>query len=260
MTAVIHHHGPRGATTPLVLLHAFPLDARMWDEVVALLPRQHILAVDLPGFGAGAASADPQNTTLESVADAVAAALTEAGVDRAVFAGLSMGGYVALALAERHPEMIAGLALLSTKAAADPPAAREARLEVARQAMGAEGAGAVAAMVDKLVGPTTTGTRPQVRAQVSTWLSEAPPSGIAGAQRAMAVRPDRHEVLAGLQVPALVVHGVEDELATAGDHARMAEHLGVGVMTLNGAGHLCAVEVPADVAVALADLIGRAGD
>src|SRR5690625_1799084 len=258
MTAVIHHHGSRG-TTPLVLLHAFPLDARMWDEVIALLPRQHIIAVDLPGFGESAASADPQGPTLESMADAVATALTEAGVDRAVFAGLSMGGYVAMALAERHREMITGLALLSTKAAADPPAARETRLEVARQAMGTEGAGAVAAMVDKLVGLTTTGTRPRVRAQVSTWLSEAPPHGIAGAQRAMAARPDRHQVLAGLQVPALVVHGAEDALATADDHDRMADQLGVDVMTLNGAGHLCAVEVPAEVAVALADLMGRAG-
>ncbi|WP_154795097.1 alpha/beta fold hydrolase [Occultella kanbiaonis] len=256
MTALaLHRYGPDAdAGVPLVLLHGFPLDSRMWSYVITSLPLVPVVAVDAPGFGASSALPDGG---LEAFADAVAAGLADVGVTRAVVAGLSMGGYVALALAERHPDLLAGLALLDTKASADDEAGRAKRLDVARAARGADGAAAVAPMLATVLGETTHAQRPEVVEEVRGWLAQAPPSAISWAQESMAVRPDRHPVLEDLRergVAGLVLRGAEDVMASAQDHERMARALGVDVVQVPASGHLSAVETPQPVAHALAEL------
>lgn len=259
MTAVVHHHGLpiEPGAVPLVLLHGFPFDARMWDEVIAELDQVPVLAVDLPGFGAAAQWAQAEGATLESFADAAAEAVRGAGASQAVVAGLSMGGYVLMAMAQRHRDLVAGVALLDTKAEADTAEAAAARLDVARQAVGGEGADAVAGMVDAVLGPTTTQQRPEVVQQVQAWLAEASPQAIAAGQRAMAMRPERLHVLASLGVPALVLYGAQDAMTGAKEHEAMAEALGTEAVMVDGVGHLSAVEAPEQVAGALADLYRR---
>lgn len=256
-------HGP-DEPMPLVLLHAFPLDRRMWDDVVAELDGLPVVTVDAPGFGdspgpgpLGEALGHPQ-PTLSLYADAVAVTLTDAGIDRAVVAGLSMGGYATLALAERHPDLLAGVGLLDTRAAADPPAARADRLRVAERAEGPLGAEAVTPMVEKVLGPTSHAERPEVVEKVRGWLGEAPPSGIAWAQRAMAARPDRRAALERLDVPALVLRGAEDAQSSQDDAESMASALrDVELIVVPRAGHLSAVEQPHEVATALRALRER---
>src|SRR5690625_3152447 len=145
MAVVVHRHHPAGVAeaVPLVLLPAFPFGSRMWQEVVAALPGIPPLTVDLPGFGAAHEWAAPEGTMLESYADALADALDGAEVRKAVVAGVSMGGYVLPALAERYPGLLAGVGLLDTKASADTSDATANRLAIARRALGKEGAGAV---------------------------------------------------------------------------------------------------------------------
>src|SRR5690349_6477622 len=100
----------RGRGAPLVLLHAFPLDRRMWDAAAADLSLDaETLAIDFRGMGESAPSAEP--ASVERAADDVAAVLDGLSIERAVVCGLSMGGYVALAFAERHAARLAGLAL-----------------------------------------------------------------------------------------------------------------------------------------------------
>ncbi|UFU07670.1 alpha/beta fold hydrolase [Ruania halotolerans] len=242
-------YGPE-VTEPLVLLHGFPFDSRMWETTVAAMPTAGVLTIDAPGFGASPAI----DGGLEDYADAVAQTLAHRGVRRAIVAGLSMGGYTALAFAERHPGRLAGIGLLDTKAGADPEPARENRLRVAEAALGPEGPAAVAPMIDALIAPDAAG---EVRATVTRWLEEAPPSGIAWAQRAMAARPDRLSALENLRVPALVLRGSEDALASRVDHETMARALGTDVVEVTGAGHMSAIETPSSVADALSDLTNR---
>ena len=265
----LHRHGPaieQDGPLPLVLLHAFPLDSRMWEGVVAHLPELPVVTVDAPGFGSSpspavvaealARSADP---SLETCADAVAASLHSAGIGRAVVAGLSMGGYTVLALAERHRSLLAGVGLLDTKAEVDADAARANRLRVAEEAEGPRGAAAVAPMVDQVLGATTHAERPAVVDQVRGWLAEAPADGIAWAQRAMAARPARSTALEDLEVPALVLRGAEDETAPQSAAQSMADPLhDVEVVVVPRAGHMSAVEDPAAVAAALSAVHGRA--
>src|SRR5699024_8809125 len=123
-----YRYGPEADDVPpLVLLHAFPLDARMWASTISVLPEVPVLTLDAPGFGGSA----PLEGGLEEAADAVTGTLAAAGVRRSVVAGLSMGGYTLLALAERHPGLLTGVGLLDTKASVDPPQGRANRLQMA---------------------------------------------------------------------------------------------------------------------------------
>ncbi|MEE6273365.1 alpha/beta hydrolase [Georgenia sp. MJ206] len=259
-------HGPVDGL-PLVLLHAFPLDARMWDDVVALLAGDvRVLTLDAPGFGASpgpGAVADalgrPAEPSLETYADAVAATLRGAGIERAVVAGLSMGGYTLLALAERHRGLLAAVGLLDTRADADGDEARGNRLAMAKAAR-TEGSVAVAGMLERLLGASTLAGRDQVVARVRGWLAEAPPAGIAWAQRAMAARPDRFTALEDLEVPGLVLRGAEDPVSPQDANEAMTRRLDAGaeLVVVPRAGHLSAVEDPAAVADALRRLHAQA--
>ncbi len=254
----VYRSGPDHGV-PLVLLHAFPLDALMWEDVVMRLPDVPVLTMDAPGFGdspsfedVAAAVGRPPEPSLETYADAVVASLAREGIGRAVVAGLSMGAYTAMAIAERHPEVLAGIGLLDTKATEDDDGARANRLRIAREAEGAAGSQAVAAMAEVLLGETTKAERPDLVLEVEGLLAAAPPAGIAWGQRAMAARPNRLAVLEGLEVPAVVLRGSQDVLSSEEAAESMAEALGdCRNVLVPGAGHLTAIEDPDEVAEAL---------
>lgn len=244
--------------TPLVLLHAFPLSRVMYDAVVRLTSVRTVVP-DLPGFGAAAMpSGEP---TLDVYADHVVAEMDRLGLDRAVVAGTSMGGYTAMALWRRHPERVAGLGLVDTKASADSSAAASGRRQMAstmEEQRTTEPL--IATVLPKLLGETTLAARPDVAATVRDWVSTCDPRAAAWAQRAMAARPDSFATLRGVDVPSLVVVGEEDVLSPREDAEAMAEALPDAVLvTVPEAGHLTPVESPADVVSALERLVVRAG-
>lgn len=253
---------------PLVLLHGFPLDHRMWFDVTDLLAGDPtVLALDLPGFGASPAGpdvaealgADRDVPSVEVMADGVAAALRAEGVGRAVVAGLSMGGYAAMALVERHPDLVAGLGLVDTKSTADDDAARAKRIHVAETVLAEMRVDAVLGMRTALLGATNRVARPDLADRIERWIRDQGPQAVAWAQRAMAARPDRTAVLAGYQGPAVVVVGDEDELApvTAAEH--MVQALpDADLVVVPRAGHMTSNESPEPVAAALATLLARA--
>lgn len=244
MTLATHHFHRDQNGTPLVLLHAFPIDHRMWLPVIEHLPQVPIVALDAPGFGASKVVADG----LENYATAIAQTLEAEQISRAVFAGVSMGGYAMLALAHNHGSLFAGMALMDTKAHADPLAAQENRLAMARQAQ-ESGASVVADMLPGLLSPATLEHRPDLLTQVQQWASESSGEAIAWAQRSMAARPDRLDVLSQYRhLPAAVIRGIDDAGASHSDHLAMAQVLGVEVDTIDHAGHYAALEKPEEVA------------
>lgn len=253
---------PTREEIPLVLLHGFPFNSSMWDDVVDLLSQENVptIAIDAPGLGS---SPIPEGEpALETAADGVIATLEDLGIERAVVAGLSMGGYIALAIAQRHPSAVAGLALLDTKASLDTEQARANRLRVADQAEREQTSDAVAGMWEVLLGETTKASEPDVVALHQAWLAAAPPAGITWGQRAMAARPARFEVLERLAVPGLVVRGAEDVLSTAADAAAMVAALEANdgaahLVEIPAVGHMTATEDPEATAQALADFWRR---
>lgn len=242
--------------TTLVLLHAFPLDASMYVDVADGFDGD-MLTPHLPGFGGTEVSAS--EPSMNVYADFVAREIDAAGLDRVVIGGTSMGGYAAMAFCRRHGTRVAGLALIDTKATADPAAAAEGRRAMAQAMVDGQTTEPLMTNVfPKLLGVTTMSERSDIAEQVRSWVSHSDPAAAAWAQRAMAVRPDSLETLAGLSVPSLVVVGAEDVLSPPTDAAAMASALhGAVVVEIAGVGHLTPVEAPRHVADALTDLMTR---
>ncbi|NMR19962.1 alpha/beta fold hydrolase [Cellulomonas fimi] len=255
------------ARMPLVLLHGFPLDHRMWDDVVHLLPGERtVVAPDLPGLGSSPSGEDvagalgaPSEPSLDVAADAVAATLRAAGIERAAIAGLSMGGYVAMALVERHRDLVAGLGLLDTKSTADDDAARANRLRIADTVVAEGEVAAVLGMRRALLGETNRVARPDLVDRLEQWIRSQGPVGVAWSQRAMAARPDRTSVLARFTGPALVLVGAEDDVTPPSAARHLAQALPAAeVVVVPRAGHMTSIEEPEPVAAALDRLALRA--
>ncbi len=238
----------------LVLLHAFPLDHRMWLPVAEQLADRgvRVIVPDLAGFG-GAPVPD-QEPSLDVMADRVLTALDDRGVTQFAVAGLSMGGYVVMALLRQVPDRIRAIALVDTKMSADPPEARTGRLVVADRVVADQSTESlVATMVPNLLGATTLAQRPVVEATVAQWIREADPAGVSWAQRAMAARPDSAADLAAFRGSALVLAGNEDVISPPAEQQSMAHTIpNAALVLLPGSGHLSAVEAPDAVAQALA--------
>lgn len=241
--------------TPLVLLNAFPVDRSQWEGLIAALAdvaTGDIIAFDIPGIGEMPMT--DEDPSLELIADAAVLAMREAtGHDAAVWVGCSMGGYIAMAVAEREPTAVAGLGLICTKSVADTAEARANRLAMA-DAAAKSGAhpdprGAAEGMV---------GTQGERREELVSWvaanIARHGGEGIAWGQLAMAERPDRTEGLRALDAPAVVIVGDRDTIVRQQEAEVMAEALGVEPVILEGVGHLAAVEAPAEVAAALSRL------
>lgn len=241
-------------TPPLVLLHAFPLDSRMFDAIrPAVAARTRLLTPDLRGFGDGAPVSD-ETPDLTVLADDVLAGLDAAGIARAIVGGVSMGGYVALNLLRRHPDRIAGLVLADTRSGADDEAALDRRRAVAERADRgdiATGPDAIAPLVADTVSDL-------VRADLAAIAGVVPAATVAWGQRAMAARPDTTAVLAATTVPVLVVVGEKDvitpptvarEMAATAPEAELVE--------LAGVGHLSPAEDPVGFADALIGWLSR---
>jgi len=238
--------------TPIVLLHAFPVDRRVWAPVAEELRSSgaEVLTPDFRGFGDDVRELSTK-TSLDVLSDDVAETIMRLG-QPAVVGGLSLGGYVAMNLARRHPDRIAALALVDTKANADDPAAADGRLAFADR-VDAEGNGWVAdAMMPKLLGPTSRERNADVVAAVRTMIDENNPAAIAWVQRAMAQRPDSLEVLRGFDGPILGLVGSDDELSPPPDMTRIIAAAQRGSMaTIPDVGHLSPIEAPSQVAAVL---------
>jgi len=228
-------------TTPVVFLHAFPLNADMWRGQVEALRGRTTLAPHFPGFGGRPTGA----ADLEAFARVVLADMDAAGIPRAVVVGLSMGGYVAFRLHAQAPERVAGLVLADTRAGADDDAGRakrEAQAERARR----EGLGWLAdTMLPGLLGETTRRERPRVVEAVSSLIDRADAEGVARALEAMRERPDSTPRLAEIRVPVLALVGEEDTLTPVVESRKIAEGVPDGrLVILPGVGHLANLEAP----------------
>ncbi|MSO26508.1 MAG: alpha/beta fold hydrolase, partial [Candidatus Nanopelagicales bacterium] len=188
----------------VVLLHAFPFDARLWapqGEVLAAAGWQ-VLLPNLPGFGGTDLLSGP--SSIDSVADAILADLDHRGIDRAVLGGISLGGYITMAMLRKRPEIFAAAICCDTKASADTEIARENRFRMAKAVTeNPEECGRILqqSMLPGLLAQVTHDTRPEVVAQVSGWLDDADPRTVAWYQQAMADRAESLTALGALEIP-----------------------------------------------------------
>ena len=234
-----------GRGAPLVLIHGFPFDHSIWDEVIPLLKDDFDLILpDVRGFGQS--DAVDEAYTMTDLASDVAALLDHLGLESAFLAGHSMGGYVTLAFADAYPQRVRGLALVSSQAAADPSERKAGRYAQARQ-IKEDGIGeTVAGMTTKLTADV------RVQKFVHDLMRKQKPAGYIGSLQAMAERADTMSALEINSFPVLLIHGDADgliplerarEIQAKVPRARMVE--------LSGVGHMPMMESPQQVADAL---------
>lgn len=242
-----------GSGPPLVLLHAFPLDRGMWaPQLSALADVARVVAPDLPGFGESSAAGA---FTIDGVADAVAEFLAAQGIATATVCGLSMGGYVALALARRHADRLSGLILADTRAGIDDSntkANRDKSIALVNEKGSAalfesmaakvlsDGARADSALVGRLKG---------IAAKQSA-------ASVAAALAALRDRPDANPGLKGIAVPTLVIVGEHDGVTPPLSAANLSAQIrACKLVHIPGAGHLSNVENPDAFNAAVRDFL-----
>jgi pimeloyl-ACP methyl ester carboxylesterase len=245
-----------GEGTPLVLLHAFPFPRQMWQfQYDGLTTQMRLVTPDLPGFGESPAPGEAPD--LGVMADGVLRLLDSLGLDRVMLGGLSLGGYVAMEILRRRPQVVRALVLADTKASADPEAAAQKRLRMAD--LLEEGGNTrvlVHDVLPTLVGDTTREEHPETLEWLRDLVEQTDPRGAAWAQRAMAKRPDSLDTLRQVRVPTLVVVGQEDELSPPSDAEEMVAAIpGAQIAVIPGAGHICAVEKPDDFNSLVCDFV-----
>ncbi len=232
-----------GRGAPLVLIHGFPLDHSIWNEVIPLLKDDFdVILPDLRGFGQS--DAVDSDYSMRDLAADVASLLDHLGLESAFLAGHSMGGYVALAFADAYPSRLRGLALVASQTAADAPERKAGRYAQA-QKIAEDGIGeTVAAMTVKLSSDA------RVQKFVHDLMRKQKPAGYIGSLKAMAERADTLSVLEQASCPVLIVHGGADgliplqrEIQAKVPRARLVE--------LPALGHMPMMESPQQVADAL---------
>jgi len=225
----------------LVLIHAFPLGAKMWAPQLSAFEGWRIVTPSLPGFDGSAAG----RASMEAFARRVNGQLDRLEIDHAVIAGLSLGGYVTFAVIRQRPDRATALILADTRCGADSDEGREGRQRMLGILEQKGPPGVFEDMRPKLFGKTTHVGRPDVVAAAKEMAESQKPGAIEDSIRAMLERPDCTPLLATIRVPTLILVGEEDTLTPPAESERMQREIrGSTLVRIQGAGHLSSLEDP----------------
>jgi 3-oxoadipate enol-lactonase len=239
----------RGQGVPLVLIHGYPLDHTIWNPVLPYLDNDFDLILpDLRGFGQSGSI--PAQYALTDMAADLAALLEHLKIEKAVIAGHSMGGYIALAFARAYPRHILGLGLVASQPFADTPEKKAARRQESEHVL-THGVGDVAeGMFTKLT------AEPNLQTKLRRLMLQQQPEGVAGALLAMADRDDSNELLPSFDFPVAIIHGLVDKIIPI-ERARDMKALvkNGSLVSIEDAGHMPMMEAPQITAEALLTLL-----
>jgi 3-oxoadipate enol-lactonase len=242
---------PRQPLRNLLFLHAFPLNAAMWQPQLDAVPAGwRIIAPDYRGFGESSPSSPA--ATMNDLAGDVVDLLDHLEIHETIVAGCSMGGYVAFELLASASNYVKGLVLIDTRAGADTDEGKAGRRKMLEK-VEKEGSRAIAEeMTPKLLGASTARDRPDLVRQVHAMISSTDPKAIAMAINAMMGRKDMTPSLGAIKIPTLIIAGAEDTLMPAAAMQQMhAAIKGAQFHTIDAAGHLPSLEQPAAFDAAL---------
>ena len=268
------------SVTPIVLIHGFPVDHRMWDACADSLNAQIDAAIsegalkhDVPIFapdmvGAGLsevpkAEGEFSEADYAHALDALCASyiklINDLGYERAVWVGLSMGGYVALDVQRLLPKAVAGIALCDTRACVDAPQARAKRLEIASVCERDHTVEPVMHFAHATEKDSTIKKSPEFIQTFENWIHDQKPEGLAWRQRMAACRPDMEDQLPLITAPAAIISGTLDPSSAPEIMRPMADAMTsskhVDFTVIEDCGHFSATEHPYEVASSLVDLL-----
>jgi 3-oxoadipate enol-lactonase len=236
-----------GDGRPVVLLHPFPAHHEFWlPAAQSLLTRYRLILPDLRGHGESGLGEGP--ATMAKHATDIARLMDDAGIGRAAFVGVSIGGYALFEFLRRYRDRVSALILCNTKAQADSSEARNVRLKSAAEVLESGTEPFFESMLPKLLGETTRNTRPDLVDGALRMMRKMSAEDVAMVQRGMAERPDSIATLKTISVPTRIVTGEEDVLSGAAEAEMMRQNIvGSQVKIIPKAGHYAAWERPKEV-------------
>jgi pimeloyl-ACP methyl ester carboxylesterase len=247
-----------GGRQALLLIHGHPFDRTMWQPQLEWVARLgwRVIAPDLRGYGASSPAGE--KTTLEVFAHDLVALLDHLEIERAVVAGLSMGGQIAMELCRAYPERVRGLVLAATFPQAETAAGKLQRTSTAARLLGEGMAAYAEELLPRMLSASSIEAFPEVAHHVLTMMRHAPPSGAAAALRGRAERPDYCDALERFAGRALIIVGEEDAFTTRQDAERMHALLKRSrLLWLPGVGHMPNLERPAAFNASLEEFLGE---
>ena len=235
----------RGAGLPLLFIHGYPLNRHLWQaQLVGLSDAARSLSPDLRGHGDSTSGSAAHS--MHQLAQDCFELITLLGITQPfVVCGLSMGGYIAMAMLRIHPKSVAGLILTATRSTADTPevkASRDKSIQLAQQ----EGSGPIIeAMLPRLLSPKTLASHPELTSQAKHIMASISVSTIVKDLQGLKERPDSTPLLTALTQPTLIIHGADDQIVPLADAQALEKTIpGSQLVVLPAAGHLPNLEQP----------------
>jgi pimeloyl-ACP methyl ester carboxylesterase len=235
----------RGNGLPIVFIHGYPLNRYLWEpQTEALSDTMRVLAPDLRGHGESQAVPGPYSMGM--FANDLNAFLDALQINQpVVVCGLSMGGYVTFEFHRKYAHRMAGLILTATRATADSPEGRAARDQAAQTAQQQGIPAIIDGMLAKLVSPTTYQERPELLKRIRQIMLKTSLDGVLGALMGMKTRPDSTATLRQIELPALIIHGADDQIVPLKEaQAMQAAIPDARLEVIPKAGHLLNLEQP----------------
>jgi 3-oxoadipate enol-lactonase len=234
----------KGHGAPVILLHGFPLDHRMWQsQIDALSGNYRVITPDLRGMGQS--DVPKSNISIDQYANDILTLMDKMGIEKAALGGFSMGGYVAFALLRKAPKRFTSLILANTRPEADGQEARKNRLNMAVSLYEKGSVVARDAMLPKLITEPSKQDHPKLVDTLSMVMESMPAEGLVHACLAMAFREDSVDLLSSISVPTLVIAGEQDPIAPPDVMKKMADQItGASYHVIPAASHLTPMEKP----------------
>lgn len=238
---------------PIVLIHPFPFSAEIWRTVASDLSAAGYYVITPNLRGCGGTEIGNDDPDLDLLAQDILDLVSELDLVKPTIGGISLGGYVAMAILRKDKDVTDSVIFLDTKASADTVEAKANRLKVAKQ-MRAFGKVELFAeqMMANLISDVTKTNKPEVARQVLDWMKLTKPETIAWLQEAMANRPDSFKALNEFPGRALLIRGSDDAISSKQDFANLQKNLRQETyVEIANTGHLPIVEDPAAVTAAI---------
>lgn len=244
---------------PVVFLHAFPLNSRMWQPQIKFLEELQInyVAEDYPGFGKNPIISSHMG--ILDYGEYIYQILREKAIGQAIFIGLSLGGYVAFALFRNHPDIFKGLLLANTRATADSVEIRKNRLQMVQNLrINRNLSSIIETHLRLFFTEETRQKKMELINEVETMMGQSTVEGVIQAQQAMADRPDSLELSKGINFPVSIVSSELDSLINPQETQQMVRIIpGARLEYIPKAAHLSNYEAPQEFNRIMQDLIMR---
>jgi pimeloyl-ACP methyl ester carboxylesterase len=214
------------------------------------------MLVDMPGFGqTPLPEPAPEVMTVEDLAESLATFIQAQDLQSPVVGGVAIGGYVAIELAARYPDLVGGLVLMGPKPAPDSPSMAASREETAQLALTRGSAVVADELHARPLGPQADGA---VKQKMHEMIAAADPRAIAALVRGIARRPDPAVAMPTINARTLVIAGELDPFSPLADVKRVAEIMpNASLIVIKGIGHMPPIESPLGVSNALASFMRR---